>query len=232
MKTSKFISLVIIFLTLFSCNERDIAKKAEEPFVGHIKDSHLKNLQQIDTLSFGYRISTYKNDSAIEENLLSIGQLGFLERSQDSTEAFGQWFYFTGEYSYLYKTGFFKKGQPDSIWINLFDDYPIPRMAFLRNNKMVNYEGSVNLFDHQGRPWIRGEKIRINNLPQGKWKTYRYDLIPNLCFEWEFNLEGDSVVVGLKQIEIESKKIVSSNEFKVEYDTTILYDYSYLLKLE
>lgn len=183
------------------------------------KPSIVENeLVKIDTLNNGFKVTNFYPDMYI----LDIMYKKKLNKTPLKSLAYGQYFRFDSESSSLYQTGFYKKGIKDSIWITIFDDYPIPKLEFYRNGKLSDYYGKVVIKDEKGRIWIQGNNVVLNEIPKGKWKLYRYHL--DIVQEYQFEAEKDSirVIQETKNLKTNQKE---RDEYYVEYENQILFDY-------
>lgn len=183
-------------------------------------------MSTIETKSGGFRVVNYSDTKRKKENLRSIEYKKRLGSSPFTSQAFGQWFFFTGDFAYLYKSGFYKDGLKDSVWVSVFDDYPIPKLCLFKDGIPTNYAGEVKILDNNGLVWIHGQDLTLNELPKGTWELYRYDFPKPFKFQYNFERRGDSILVHQREIDIHSKDILKEWEYFVEYDSISLFNYS------
>lgn len=199
--------LSILILSL-SCNKRP----KEVEIINNDSKNRVNNWLKIDTLGNDeYKVSEYFGGFEFY-NLTAIMFKRKLKDSPLESLAFGQWFFFGGDSGKLYSTGFYKEGIKDSIWINIFDDYSIPKLTFYKNgNIQSKYNGKVSIYDDKGKIWIEGNSFESNKIPKGEWKFYRYDIGKILVRK--FKNEKDSIRVIQKKYELNTGNLIEINDF-------------------
>lgn len=168
--------------------------------------------REIDTLEHGYRIKDYLKYNTTfpyrEGKLFNLNG-----KNHEDSKAFGQWFVFHNDSERPAVTGFYKNGLKDSFWITNYEDYPVPRFEFYKEGQSTNYQGNVEIKDNKNRTWFEGFDMKFDDLTQGHYLIYRYDL--NQVFEYRFKEENDSIAINQRISDLKTNEFLQTKKYKV-----------------
>ncbi|WP_419213705.1 hypothetical protein ACNR9Q_05995 [Maribacter sp. X9] len=159
-----------------------------------IDESYREEHMFIETLPDGYKLKKYNESPYTDFNLSSITTVKQFGENALESGAFGQWFFFEGDATkWIHKTGFYKDGLKDSIWIATYEDHPMPTIEFYKHGSIKPYQGKIAIYDDEGRLWFKSDNLKTESMPKGVMQFYRYDV--NKIMEYEFKEVKDSIEV-------------------------------------
>jgi len=161
---------------------------------------------------------TYYKGAIRKENLISTGYVkNFSDVDPVKSGTTGQWRFYDDNGS-LHQIGNYKEGSKNGIWYTVYEDAYLPKIEYYKDGVKVNHKREITIEDENGREWIKGSKINLKGIPEGKWTIYNYE--ENEYYLSNFIINDADVIVKGQVFDLKSNELIreESTTEKIDFD--------------